>query len=90
MTSSFYKVWSICINMRLKCPYNYQRVLTNFDYKSVLTSFSPSMKPKCTSLISFACEVLNENVLSGEEESIFALFSQYDAAATAKQGNRKT
>ena len=48
------------------------------------------MKYKCTSLISFACEVLNENVLSGEEESIFALFSQYDAAATAKQGNRKT
>ena len=33
------------------------------------------MKYKCTSLISFACEVLNENVLSGEEESIFALFS---------------
>ena len=48
------------------------------------------MKYKCTLLISFACEVLNENVLSGEEESIFALFSQYDAAATAKQGNRKT
>ena len=33
MTSSFYKVSSICINMRLKCPYDYQRVLTNINYK---------------------------------------------------------